>query len=240
VESLDLNDMPDDFTRLFWILLPLQLCRNGCGVDSAAWLRSKVFPLREDVTQEQVGLAFEWFVDRGMVEPYEVEGRSYFWVPTFERYQGNTSKEAESDYPLPPSLVKSNSGATPELVQSKSASDATTDANATTDADADAHADTTANGAEDDCLPESDVPFMLLLKENGAEDPVKLYGEWAWSFDETARYFRMFEYGDRAVKGIDNPIGYAIHLNRSGKPPPQARDPDPDDPRRFAQDGVET
>ena len=135
VESLDLNEMPDDLTRLMWVLLPLALCREGRGLHSGAWLKSKLFPLREDINSELVWQKFQWFVGRGMVVPYEVEGRSYFYVPTFHKYQGNTVKEAESDYPPPPDLVETSadetdvelptdSEPTPELVQSKSGTDA--------------------------------------------------------------------------------------------------------------------
>ena len=50
VESLDINDMPDDFTRLMWVLLPLGLCREGRGIDNPAWIKSKLFPMRLDVS----------------------------------------------------------------------------------------------------------------------------------------------------------------------------------------------
>ena len=124
LESLDVNEMPDDFTRLFWTLLPLVLCREGRGLNSATWLRSKLFPLRQDVSTEQMQAALDWCTERGMIVPYEVEGRDYFHVPSFHKYQGNTTKEAESDYPPPPSLVRSESGVSPELVGSRSATDA--------------------------------------------------------------------------------------------------------------------
>lgn len=114
VESLDINDMPDDFTRLFWVLLPLALCREGRGLDNARWIQSKLFPLRRDVTIGMVEGAFDWFVGHGMIRRYEVDDRQYFYVPTFHKYQGNTQKEAESEYPPPPEV------ASPELVQSKS------------------------------------------------------------------------------------------------------------------------
>ena len=32
-ESLDINDMPDDFHRLLWVMLPLGLDREGRGLD---------------------------------------------------------------------------------------------------------------------------------------------------------------------------------------------------------------
>ncbi len=58
-ESLDINDMPDDFTRLLWVMLPLKLCREGRGMDSAAWVRSNIFPLREDITLDMVLAAMD-------------------------------------------------------------------------------------------------------------------------------------------------------------------------------------
>ena len=101
VESLDINDMPDDFTRLLWVLLPLALCSQGRGLNNPAWLKSKLFPLRQDINQDTITEAVSWFVQRGMVVPYSVKGRDYFYVPTFHKYQGNTTREAASDYPPP-------------------------------------------------------------------------------------------------------------------------------------------
>ena len=124
VESLDLNDMPDDFHRLFWVLLPLALCREGRGLDNPAWLKSNLFPLRTDIGQEDVATAFAWFTERGMAVPYTAEGRDYFYVPTFHKYQGSTVKEAESNYPPPPRVAQTgttdNSGPSQDLVGSKS------------------------------------------------------------------------------------------------------------------------
>jgi hypothetical protein len=57
VDSFDFNDMPDDFTRLLWTLLPLGLDRSGRGIDNSAWVRSKIFPLREDVEAADVAAA---------------------------------------------------------------------------------------------------------------------------------------------------------------------------------------
>ena len=119
VESMDFDEMPDDTARLMWVLLPLKLCQNGCGVYRASWLKSMLFPLRDDLSGDDVWQRFQWFVRKKMVRPYEVNGRSYFWIPTFARYQGDTSKEAESDYPLPPELVESRSGVGLEEVESK-------------------------------------------------------------------------------------------------------------------------
>jgi len=81
VESLDIHDMPDDFHRLLWLMLPLVLDRCGRGVDSAAWVRSKAMPMRDDVTNEMAAEALDWYVEHEMIERYEVNGRHYFWIP---------------------------------------------------------------------------------------------------------------------------------------------------------------
>lgn len=124
VESLDLNDMPDDFHRLFWVLLPLALCREGRGLDNPAWLKSNLFPLRTDIGQEDITTAFAWFTEREMIITYTAKGRGYFYVPTFHKYQGNTRKEAESNYPPPPDSAPTDStdnpGPSPELVGTSS------------------------------------------------------------------------------------------------------------------------
>ncbi len=101
VDSLDVAAMPDDFTRLMWTYLPLCLDSEGRGIDNARWLRSKLFPLREDVSDEMVCRSMTWVAARGMIERYEVGGRAYFHVPTFHEYQGKTDREAPSRIPAP-------------------------------------------------------------------------------------------------------------------------------------------
>ncbi|MBI9042900.1 MAG: hypothetical protein JEZ06_00355 [Anaerolineaceae bacterium] len=115
-ESMDVNDMPDDFTRLLWVLLPLALCKEGRGIYNFSWIRSKLFPLRDDVANDRVRAGMEWFADREMVQIYQENGREYFRIPSWHDYQ-NTAKEADSPYPAP--SVQSNSGATPELGKNK-------------------------------------------------------------------------------------------------------------------------
>jgi len=118
LDSLDVNDMPDDFTRLLWVILPLILDRCGRGIDNAAWVRAKAFPLREDVTPEQVDDALCWYADRGMTERYTANDRPYFSIPTWHDHQGATTRETASNIPARPTqeLCKSNSRPTQELV----------------------------------------------------------------------------------------------------------------------------
>lgn len=133
VDSIDLTEMPDDFTRLTWVMLPLILDRCGRGIDNASWVRSKVHPMRDDVKVEQVQAALDWYGSRGMIERYEVGGRHYFHIPTWQTYQGNTEREAESVIPGPDGGNdygkesqeddESESGASQEQVESESGPD---------------------------------------------------------------------------------------------------------------------
>ena len=123
-QSFDFNEMPDDFTRLMWALMPLALDSEGRGIYNSSWLRSKLFPLREDVTAKQIMAAMDWIIERGMAVKYEVEGRQYFYSPTFKSYQRGLEREATSVLPSP-ELVESRSGVGHELVRSKSCSNGT-------------------------------------------------------------------------------------------------------------------
>lgn len=117
-ESHDINDMPDDFTRLLWVMLPLGLDAEGRGMDNTSWIKAKVMPLREDVTHEMIESAMEWYSNHDMIIRYEVNDRKYFYIPTWHDYQGDTSREAKSNFPeyingysrVSQELVKSNSG----------------------------------------------------------------------------------------------------------------------------------
>lgn len=128
VESIDLNEMPDDFTRLFWVLLPLGLDSEGRCTDNSIFIRSKIFPMRCDVTLEQVESAMAWFANRGMIERYRVDGRNYFQAVNFHKYQGKTDREAASVIPDPVKHKgKGRSRPTHEPVMSQSVLDSDVD-----------------------------------------------------------------------------------------------------------------
>ena len=117
IDSLDIDAMPDDFHRLTWVLLPLILCRDGRGMYYPTWLRSKLYPLRSDVTDSMVTNVFAWYERRGMIVSYEVDGRRYFYIPTWQKFQGITTKESESPYPEP---LQSSARQAPDLLQTNS------------------------------------------------------------------------------------------------------------------------
>lgn len=143
--SEDINEMPDDFHRLLWVMLPLGLDREGRALDNPAFVKARVMPLRNDVTHEMIEAALSWFAARGMIERYQVNGRRYFWTPTFEHYQGDTKRESPSEYPAPPDPCSEISRPTRDLVASRSSTDS--DSDTTSDADADATSTSSAADA---------------------------------------------------------------------------------------------
>ena len=143
-QSLDINEMPDDFTRLLWVLMPLGLDREGRALDNVSWVKAQLMPLRTDVTLKMVSAALEWYEGKSMIVRYAVNGRAYFHVPTFGHYQGDTTREAESEFPAPPGTdeseeihepVTSQSRATQEPVMRESSSDSDTDSNTDSEAE---------------------------------------------------------------------------------------------------------
>lgn len=133
VESQDIQDMPDDFTRLLWLLLPLGLDKEGRGLDNPSWIHAKVMPLRDDVDTRMITNAIDWFADRKMIVRYEVEGRKYFYIPTWHTYQ-KTDREAVSNFPEP---LATNSRQTHEQCASKSSLDIDVDIDVDKDIDID-------------------------------------------------------------------------------------------------------
>lgn len=118
IDSYDFAEMPDDFTRVFWMLLIVVVDSEGRAIDNPAWLRSKMFPLRSDVEASQIEHSLSWLAERKMIIRYQVDGRGYFQVVTFKDYQTGTDREAKSVLPAPP--VKPPEPATHEEVKSGS------------------------------------------------------------------------------------------------------------------------
>jgi DnaD/phage-associated family protein len=109
LDSFDFNEMPDDFIRVTWVLLPLILDSEGRGIYNFDWVKAKMYPLRNNITGADIQDVFNWLEDRNMIVKYESAGRLYFYVPTFKQYQQGTQKEAKSLLPSPPELLQSYS-----------------------------------------------------------------------------------------------------------------------------------
>jgi hypothetical protein len=133
--------MPDDFHRLVWTWLPLILTSDGTCIYTATYLRSRLFPLRDDITIARITEVFDWFVRRKMVLPYDVDGRRYLYVPTFSKYQGDTTREADSTIPKPtPEMLTTNSCNLHEQCVKDSCLDVDADADTNAEVDVDAAA----------------------------------------------------------------------------------------------------
>lgn len=117
LDSDDFNDMPDVFVQLVWVLLPLILDREGRGRNDISWIKSHMFPRKiNSINDDEIKRAFDWLTGKGMIIPYDIDGRYYFYVPTWKSYQSGTEREAPSKIPSPSPLMVNNSEVTQELV----------------------------------------------------------------------------------------------------------------------------
>jgi len=115
VDSEDFSAMPDDFCRMYWMLLTIIVDSEGRAIDNPAWIRSRMFPLRDDVSIGQINSAMDWLECRGMIARYQSKGRCYFYLPTFKQYQSGLDREAKSVLPTPDQLP-TNSGVNQDKV----------------------------------------------------------------------------------------------------------------------------
>lgn len=152
IDSPDMDALPDDTARLMVLYLILVLDRYGLGIDSPTWIRSKCFPLRDDVSLEKITEYMNVCEHLKIITRYQVGERKYFYLTNFGQYQGDTSRESESVLPLPlewstppaqeesqsepgKEEVKPNSGVGLEEVKPNSAPYTYTDSNTNTDTD---------------------------------------------------------------------------------------------------------
>jgi hypothetical protein len=157
VDSLDVAAMPDDFTRLFYITLIVILDSEGRAIDNPAWLRSKAFPLREDVELKQINAAMDWFAKRGLIIRYKVEGNKYFYCPSFLKLQSGLNKELVSSLPEPPEEpFQNDSVPTPEPLQSDSAP---------------MQGNTIQDNSNQGNADDAPIPFPIVTKQNRKPEP---------------------------------------------------------------------
>ena len=144
IDSFDFNAMPDDFTRVVWMLLIVVVDSEGRGIDNPAWLRSKLFPMRTDVELDQINNSFDWLSERKMIIRYEANNLSYFYIPSFKTHQRGLEKEAASLFPPCPDQLQTNSGVTLDLGKSKSRSESESESETNTDS----YSDTNTKAAQ--------------------------------------------------------------------------------------------
>lgn len=175
IQSFDFNEMPDDFTRLTWVLLPLGVDSEGRGIYNGSWIKSKLYPMRDDITGARILEAMEYYIVHGMVVRYSVDGRDYFYIVNFKKYQRGLEKETKSVIPTP-ELVESNSGVSQELVESNSSlnANANTNTNANADADAGSSGDLLTAFASITHLP---IPAIKAIRDTWITELAQLQGK---------------------------------------------------------------
>lgn len=89
-------------TRLLFIGLWSYVDDNGVGVDHPKLILASLFPLDEDPRDSlaKVSRGLQTLSDRGLVERYEVDGKRFLHVKTWNRHQ-KIDRPGRSRYPLP-------------------------------------------------------------------------------------------------------------------------------------------
>lgn len=96
-----------DFEFRLWVSLIVSVDDAGRGDARPAIIKGNAFPLRERVTAKDINDALHGLAAKGCVSLYEVDGKPYFWFPTWAEHQ--RIRECKPKYPDPPE----NSGFTP-------------------------------------------------------------------------------------------------------------------------------
>ena len=96
-----------DFEFRLWVSLIVSVDDAGRGDARPAIIKGNAFPLRERVTAKDINDALHGLAAKGCVSLYEVDGKPYFWFPTWAEHQ--RIRECKPKYPDPPK----NSGFTP-------------------------------------------------------------------------------------------------------------------------------
>ena len=108
LESFDVMEMPSDTCRLIWAYLPMVCDRAGRATADSRLLASQMFPFAPGQRRAEIGIALEYFSERGMVTLYTGDdGREYLEMRNFAKYQGAQGRAPESTIPAPPTVEES-------------------------------------------------------------------------------------------------------------------------------------
>ena len=89
-----------DFEFRLWVSLIVSVDDSGRGDARPAIIKGHAFPLRERVTAKDINDALHGLAAKGCVSLYEVDGKPYFWFPTWTDHQ--RVRECKPKYPAPP------------------------------------------------------------------------------------------------------------------------------------------
>lgn len=90
-----------DFEFRLWIGLITQADDTGRGDARPAIIKGHIFPLRDRITVKDISGALHGLAAKGCISLYEIDGRSYFWFPSWAKHQ--RIRDAKPKFPAPPS-----------------------------------------------------------------------------------------------------------------------------------------
>lgn len=88
-----------DFEFRLWVALILLVDDAGRGDARPAIIKGRAFPLRERVSTKDIENAIHGLAAKGCVSLYTVDGKPYFWFPTWGNHQ--RIRDAKPKYPDP-------------------------------------------------------------------------------------------------------------------------------------------
>lgn len=74
---------------------------HGQALANMRLIRAAVFPLEDSVTLEDVTLWFKELVESEHLHPYEVDGKEYFHVPSWNKHQSAAFRRSKPIHPAP-------------------------------------------------------------------------------------------------------------------------------------------
>lgn len=110
----------NDFQENFFFRLIVSVDDYGRLDARPAILKAKLYPLRDRLTQKDIEGALKALADVGCVEVYEVDGKPYLRLPTWEVHQRVRNKRSKYPAPEDGSLLTldSNSRSNAAVIQS--------------------------------------------------------------------------------------------------------------------------
>ena len=90
-----------DFEFRLWIGVITQADDTGRGDARPAIIKGHIFPLRDRITVKDISGALHGLAAKGCISLYDIDGRSYFWFPSWAKHQ--RIRDAKPKFPAPPS-----------------------------------------------------------------------------------------------------------------------------------------
>lgn len=97
------------FEEVVWMHLIVCCDDYGRFDGRAAILKSRLFPLKANLTEKQIMLAIDKLASKGLVAMYTYDDRPYLYIPSWDKHQ--TVRSKTSKYPDPTSCKQMNADA---------------------------------------------------------------------------------------------------------------------------------